>query len=734
MLRRALGIILIVGLSLAPAAASLVRAQGDVALYPARPSSCLACHADRQKMKAFGYPELYVAGDRAAAQENAMAYRGSSLEMPRCVSCHLGDPADYTLEGAHRGVLGPLFMMNKKRVIKRRSQMSRGERRQMKSLAPTGAWDIGFKPKYWDKEAQKWNLDPSLYFILWHDHSPTTGAYNPVTAMRTCGYCHLGETASFALSPMGAGEFLKGKRETVTQPQYTDWLADTGPHSCGIWIGKMKEPDLASFSRENLERSNRVMTKKITPLMMRVTQRNCNKCHVGCLDCHYYPGKNSPQGPPGTFTRDPLDNVYGDPQKTYGGMHRMLRRPTVQSCMGGARSYACHSGPLERRRGDGYVRGSLAMPPWDKDAAKRYQDVHYRAGLLCTDCHTSDFEQNGHSALVRDPEPQTCARCHRWQVEAWKKGKHKKLRCEACHTPVVFGYGWNLWVPGEERGIQTTIARHSAYQKDGVSPILLPDAEGMWAPYNCIPHIAANIDPDKFAQSRLAKQVGLLVYRSPRNRRGRKLGLHGARISRAYRSSDAFVLGPLYQSRTAPEAEGWVMPWISLEKVAHLTSGLTHRARDCRSCHTPDGRQQYLARYRWLGSPKHMYQDVHHGQYRVVADEKGLRVVDLEALDPDDQPARGLDDKQEVFRSRPADYRIKPVKEEELAAREELMKRFQALEKGASRIVRAAAARNKPFAFQAAQLLDQARAQAHHGDLKQGIRLARQVLALRKKF
>ena len=225
-----------------------------------------------------------------------------------------------------------------------------------------------------------------------------------------------------------------------------------------------------------------------------------------------------------------------------------------------------------------------------------------------------------------------------------------------------------------------------------------------------------------------------MVYRSPRNRRGKALGLHGAGISRAYRSSDAFVLGRFYQSRVAPEEEGWVMPWISVEKVAHLTSGLTHKARDCRSCHTPEGRQQYLARYRWLGSAKHMYQDVHHGQYRVVADEKGLRVVDLKALDPDDQPARGLDDKQDVFHSRPADYRIKPVKDEELAAREELMKRFLALEKGAGRIVRAAAVRNKPFAYQASELLDRARAQAHHGDLKLALELARQVLALRKKF
>jgi hypothetical protein len=625
-------------------------------------------------------------------------------------------------------------MLSKERVVKRRDQLSRGERKQMKSLAPTGAWDVAFKPKYWDETTGQWKYDPSLYFILWHDHSPETAAYNPVTAMKTCGYCHLSETASFSLSPMGAGEFKKGERETVTQPQYTNWLAGTGPHSCGIWVGKLAEPDLATFSRENLRLSNQVMTKKITPKMMEVTQRNCNKCHVGCLDCHYSPGKNSPQGPPGEFHRDLKDNVYGDPQKTYGGMHRMVRRPTVQSCMGGGRSYACHSGPLERRRGDGYVRGSLAMPPWDKDARDKFKDVHYESGLQCIDCHTTDFAANGHSALIRDPEPQICAKCHPRQVKAWQRGKHKKVRCEGCHTPTVFGYGWNLWVPGRERGIQTTIDRHSAYQKDVVAPILLPDPEGMWAPYNCIPHIAANIKPEAFQESRLARQKGLMVFRSAKNRHGKPLGLRGAEITRAYRSSDAFVLTDFYESKVNPENEGWVMAWLSLEKVAHLTSGLTHKSRGCRSCHTPQGDQQALVKFRWLGSPKAMYEDVHHGQYHVVADQAGVRVERLRAQDQDGLPAKGLSDKETAFISAPADYRIKPVKEADLAAREKLDEAFRKKEKGARRIVRAAAIRKKDFVSEAADLLDQARAEAHHGDIKQGLVLLDRILALRKRF
>lgn len=696
-------------------------------------SSCLACHADQARMKALGFPWLYVSAP-AAWHESAMAYTASSLPPPSCTACHLGNPRDYTLAGAHQGLLGPLFMLSKARVIKRRSQLSRGMRKQVRSLAPTGVWDLAYQPKFWDRQALSWKADPELYFVLWHDHSPLTGAYNPQIALKTCGNCHLSEVSSFALSPMGAGEFAPGRRENVTQPQYTHWLADTGPHSCGVWVGKLAEPDLARFSRENLEALNRVMTKKVTPRMMEVTQRNCNKCHVGCLDCHYYPGKNAPQGPPGTFQRDPLDNVYGDPQKTTGGMHRMLRRPTVQSCMGGVRGYACHAGPLERRRGDGYVRGSLAMPPWDPQAATRYQDVHYRAGIQCTDCHQPDFARHGHSALIRDPEPQACARCHPHQVAAWRRGKHKKLRCEACHTPIVFGYGWNFWVPGVERGIQTTIDRNSAYQKDGLAPVLLPDPEGMWAPYNCIPHIAANIDPKAFAASRLARQMGLVVYRSPRNRHGQPLGLRGARITRAYRSSDAFVLSDFYQSRVAPQEEGWVMAWLSLERVAHLTSGLTHQARDCRSCHTPSGRQEALARWRWLGSPDHMYQDVHHGTYRIVADQQGLRLEDLTAFDQDGQPARGLSDKQDAFRSRPADFRIKPVKEAELAAHQQLLERFQRQAKLARRIVRAAGIRGKDFAYRASELWQQAQAEAHHGDPKRALALLEQVIALRKRF
>jgi hypothetical protein len=709
------------------------QAAGDE-LYPRPRTSCLACHADLKKMRDLGFAELYVGGDQVPAQESDMAYSASSLRTPACVSCHLGNPRDYTLEGAHKGLLGPLVMMSKERVVKKRDQLSRGERKQMKSLAPTGVWDLGLQPKYWDETTKQWKSDPALYFTLWHDHSPQTAAYNPVSAMKTCGYCHINETSSFAFSPMGAGEFKKGERETVTQPQYTNWLAGTGPHSCGIWVGKLAEPDLASFSRENLDLSNRVMSKEITVKMMEVTQRNCNKCHVGCLDCHYSPGKNSPQGPPGKFQRDLMDNVYGDPQKTYGGMHRMLRRPTVQSCMGGARGYACHSGPLERRRGDGYVRGSLAMPPWDKEAKNKFKDVHYQNGLQCIDCHAADFAENGHSALIRDPEPQACAQCHPWEVKVWQKGKHKKVRCEGCHTPVVFGYGWNFWVPGKERGIQTTIDRHSAYQKDAVAPVLLPDPEGMWAPYNCIPHIAANIKPEEFKKSRLARQKGLMVFRSAKNRHGKPLGLRGAEITRAYRSSDAFVLTDFYQSKVNPPNEDWVMTWLSLEKVAHLTSGLTHKPRDCRSCHTPDGGQRAVAQFRWLGSPQAMYEDVHHGSYSIVADQRGLRLEALQAKDQDDAPAKGLADKESAFMSAKADYRIKPVKEQDLIDREKLDEAFRGKEKGAQRIVQAAAIRKKPFAFEASEMLQQARAEAHHGDIKKGLALLDQVLALRKRF
>jgi hypothetical protein len=406
---------------------------GESSYGDANTSSCLACHGNLKKMRTMGYPEYYVAGDHVVAQETAMVYSGSNIFPPRCSACHLGDPVDFTIEGAHKGLLSALVMKNKERVIKKRSQLTKGEQKQLQGLIPKGVWDNSMKPKYWDEGKKEWKDDPSLYFILWHDHNADTGAYNPLTAKRTCGYCHLHETSSFAASPMGAGEFKKGERENVTQPQYIHWLSGTGPHSCGIWVGKLAEPDLARFDDENRHLSNRVMTKEITRKMMAVTQRNCNKCHVGCLDCHYYPGTNAPMKAPEEPSKEGLDNIYGDPQKTYGGAHRMLRYPTVQSCMGGAKGYACHSGPLERRRGDGYVRGSLAMPPWDKEAARRYKDIHYVRGLQCTDCHRPDFEKNGHGAFVRDPSHRTCKKCHPLQVKAWKNGEHKKVRCESCH-------------------------------------------------------------------------------------------------------------------------------------------------------------------------------------------------------------------------------------------------------------------------------------------------------------
>jgi hypothetical protein len=685
-------------------------------------------------MAALGFPELYTGGDHVAAQEAGMVYSASSLRIPYCVSCHLGNPSDYTLEGAHKGIKGPLFMMSKERVIKQRSELSKGEREQTKSLVPTGRWDSAYVPKFWDETAGQWQSDPAIASILWHDHNQKTAAFNPLTAMKTCGPCHLNETSSYSISPMGGGQFKKGERQHVTQSQYTDWLAGTGPHSCGTWVGKMSEPDFSAFTQENLRLNNQAMSKEITPKMMEVTVRNCNHCHVGCLDCHYAPGKNAPQGPPGAFQRDAKDTVYGDPQKAAGGVHRFVRRPPVLSCMGGGKGYACHSGPLERRRGDGYIRGSLATPPWDKDAKDKFKDVHYEKGVHCIDCHRTDFVENGHAAFVRDPGHQGCAECHPRQVSAWEKGQHKKVRCEGCHTPTVFGYGWNFWAPGQERGIETVIDRHSAYQKEGVAPVLLPDAEGMWAPYNCIPHIAANIRPDMFKKRRLAGQIGLMVYRSAKDKRGRSLGLNGAEISRAYRSSDAFIVTDFYLSKVNPEKEGWVMAWLSLEKVAHLTSGLTHQARGCRSCHTPDGGQKASATFRWLGSPKNMYEDVHHGQYSIVADQGGLRLDEFQAFNENDAPATGLSDKETAFRSALADYSIKPVKEADLVAWEGHKETFGKKEKSALRIIRAAALRKKDFLFEASDMLEQASAEAHHGNMEQALALLDRILALREKL
>ena len=55
--------------------------------------SCLECHSNAAKMKELGFPQFTMTQQEVSKQTGMPA---------TCTSCHFGDPADATKEGAHK--------------------------------------------------------------------------------------------------------------------------------------------------------------------------------------------------------------------------------------------------------------------------------------------------------------------------------------------------------------------------------------------------------------------------------------------------------------------------------------------------------------------------------------------------------------------------------------------------------------------------------------------------------
>jgi len=147
---------------------------------------CVACHADKVRMAALGYPQFVMT--REQVQKEA---RHPNTE---CRDCHLGNGLSDDPARAHQGMLKVLVLDNNFDLMPRKGHVER--------LLPVGRDRLReMLPQLADG-----SFDYEVGTLLWHDRNPRTLGYDPAIAAKTCGKsgCHPDQVKQFDTSVMGA--------------------------------------------------------------------------------------------------------------------------------------------------------------------------------------------------------------------------------------------------------------------------------------------------------------------------------------------------------------------------------------------------------------------------------------------------------------------------------------------------------------------------------------------------
>lgn len=502
-------------------------------------SSCQTCHADAGRMQALGYSHLTVTPNDVALQSGMAA---------DCVACHRGNPAAQESAEAHRGI--SRFVVVRKKGLEAQTT----SRRQPFLFTGNSMERIKVQT---DKGGQP-VVDTSVAYLLYGDRRPDTLSVDFTMLQQTCGTCHSSQFAAFAAS---------SKAQNGKQSAYRSWTdKERGPHNCGAWFATGK----AAMAKN----TNQPFSDQAAD----VNQRTCNSCHVGCLDCHYFPQPT-------------------DPAQPKAGMHTFYRKPSPASCYGGGRGSTCHAGPEERRRGAGYFGGAYSYPEG------AVPDIHAVKGVGCLDCHESSATNKGlgHATIKRQG---ICIKCHQLTQMSHGRSLHKNLSCEACHIQDVGGYQGTFWGPGKHAGVDTPFFKYKDYYGTMKEPFLIRNQQGRWIPVKPFPMAVLNQKAAKFKPG--------LHWRWPKD------------LPDLGRTDDAWGYVGLVSG--LPE-NNQALLWVQMDKLSHKLGP----SRPCASCHELPGNEQRQT-VEWEFSDQGALP--FSGSHTVVGGKKGLSIRNIKASEP----------------------------------------------------------------------------------------------------
>jgi hypothetical protein len=505
-------------------------------------------------MEKLGFPQMYL---DPAEVDKEVNMGGIS-----CVSCHLGDNTKMNKDEAHAGMPRPFYAAV---GPKYKYQAVGREITNFDPIQPKGTDRTKLLMRKPDPKLGEELGIKMLTQLYYHDHDPETMAYSPEIAKKTCGNCHEKEVEDYGKSGMGLNKYQRG---------FTSWTASPpGPQNCGYWFG----------DKENFETVKNECTKPedFKGTMAQASGRGCNKCHASCNDCHY------------------------EGYKKTAARHSFTKNPEKLTCYGSGKGTICHAGPMDRRRGAGFIREEFAFP-----VNELPRDAHDAAGLNCSDCHTMTNHSYGH--LGSEDAKQSCKNCHTEIYDAVSAGDHKNVDCTSCHVQAVGAYQFTFWGPGKSEGMPNIFTKHKEFYGTRSMPTLVKHPEtGVWIPLKPYPMGTMGIGKDVQPEGLKVRTIDKTTVKG-----NTKIGEPESFVieRKPDQVNDMYIITGTHSGFGGNDK---MLAWIQMDKMSHSIG----KARDCESCH---------ASHEQNATSWYTYQNANDvkkpffGSYTIKADKNGI--------------------------------------------------------------------------------------------------------------